>query len=89
MDEINNDEELKTAKKSVTHLISYEVYGESTPQAILQAYTLWKRPTVCFGLNYYNGKLVYSKQHSFKLNLTDVHRSYVSCYCLIKIRLVS
>ena len=34
----------------------YEGYGESNPQAVLQAVTLWKRPMVCFQLNWDNGK---------------------------------
>ena len=56
MEEIDGDDKLKTQKNAVTKLITYEIYGESNPQAILQAYTLWKRPAICFSLDYSNGK---------------------------------
>ena len=58
MNEINYNCELKTEKNAVTTLVSYETYGESYPQAILQAYTLWKRPAICLMLDYTNGKSI-------------------------------
>ena len=47
--------ELKQAKTRVTKLIAYEAYAESSPQAILQTYTLWKRPRVCIKSDATNG----------------------------------
>ena len=45
-----NHPELLKAKESVLKLIAYEAYAESSPQAILQFYTLWKRPWTCISL---------------------------------------
>ena len=45
---IPKDEVLRKAGDKVIKLMAYEAYGESLPQAILQAYTLWKRPFACF-----------------------------------------
>lgn len=52
-------------KRDVTKLISYEAYGESSPQAILQSYTLWKRPLICFSWTD-NGKII-SFKYKFRL----------------------
>ena len=46
---------LKKAKREILRLISYEAYAESSPQAILQATTLWKRPLTCITVNTGNG----------------------------------
>ena len=47
--------ELKKAKRRVIELIAYEAYAESSPQAILQTYTLWKRPRACIKSDANNG----------------------------------
>ena len=47
--------DLRQAKKDVIKLITFEAYAESSPQAILQTYTLWKRPSQCF--SYTNGRI--------------------------------
>ena len=60
-DEIKQDQELKDTEAKVIRLVSYEAYCESIPQAILQAYTLWKRPLACFKLDdFNNGKSLLS-----------------------------
>ena len=46
--EVENDTKLKRKKDNVIKLASYEANYESSPQTILQAYTLWKRPLACF-----------------------------------------
>ena len=59
-DELNNqrikDPQLRAAKEQVIKLISFEAYCESSPQAILQMYTLWKKPQACFEWNFTTGK---------------------------------
>ena len=53
-EELENDEDLKRRMKKVTKLLRFESYCEALPQAILQAYTLWKRPLACFELFDFN-----------------------------------
>ena len=48
---------LRQAKKNVIKLISFEAYAESSTQAILQTYTLWKRPIHCLHLDTSNGNI--------------------------------
>ena len=50
------DETLKKAKNDVVRTISFEAYCESCPQAILQMYTLWKKPIACFSWSSGSGK---------------------------------
>ena len=54
--ELIDENELKLAKNDMIKQISYEAYGESAPQAILQMYTLWKKPLACIHWNFTNGK---------------------------------
>ena len=49
---------LKQAKADVIKLIQFECYAESSPQAILQTYTLWKRPIQCLLLDTTNGNII-------------------------------
>ena len=50
-DEIKNETDLKKVREEVITLAKYETNYESNPQAILQAYTLWIRPTKCYEFN--------------------------------------
>ena len=77
--------ELKKAKKRVTKLIAYEAYAESSPQAILQTYTLWKRPRVCIKSDANNGikhrhlliqKLLFSCKSNFNINFSSTNTIY-------------
>ena len=47
-DEIKYDEDLKKVREEVITLAKYESNYEANPQAILQTYTLWIRPTKCY-----------------------------------------
>lgn len=42
-----HDKTLKSAQMDVVKIISFEAYCESSPQAIPQMYTLWKKPKAC------------------------------------------
>ena len=48
-----SNEELKDAKNDQLKLIAFEAYCESSPQAILQTYTLWKKPFSCYKKDLY------------------------------------
>ena len=51
-------DDLKQAKTDVIKLLQFECYGESSPQSILQTYTLWKRPIQCLVLDTPNGNII-------------------------------
>ena len=46
---------LQKEKQGVSRLISFEAFAEANPQAVLQTYTLWKRPLSCINLDRTNG----------------------------------
>ena len=77
--------ELRKAKRRVTKLIAYEAYAESSPQAILQTYTLWKRPLACIKSDATNGikhrhlliqKLLFRFKSNFNINFSSTNTIY-------------
>ena len=69
---MEKDKDLCRTKDEVTALVKFEVYAESTPQAILQAYTLWKRPIQCFQANTSNCKFNIYSVWDFPRRLTII-----------------